>query len=211
MGYIYCITNLINNKKYIGKTVLDVETRFKEHCKDSQRKNIKNRPLYSAFNKYGIENFRVDTIEEVKDETKLSDREIYWINEIGTYGHLGYNATKGGDGKLLYDYNEIIELYNLGYTIKQVSEKLNCDAGNVSRILKSHNIYIRGGSGKMIDQYDKAGNYIQTFYNSFEAAQWCVDFGKSKTKHSASNHIINCCNGKQNSTCGYKWKYKEPL
>ena len=47
----------------------------------------------------------------------LSEREIYWINELETYGSKGYNASKGGDGKILYDYKEIIQLANLGYTV----------------------------------------------------------------------------------------------
>ena len=206
--FIYCITNKINGKRYVGKTTQSIEERFKEHCKDSQKERCEKRPLYDAMNKYGIENFIIECLEEIEDESTLSEREIYWINELGTYGKGGYNATKGGDGKVLYDYNEIIELYNLGYNGVKVAEKVGCHVDTVYNVLKAHNISIRGGTGKLIDQFDKAGNFIQTFYNSFDAADWLVDIGKSKSKHSASNHIIDCCNNKCKSCGGYIWKYK---
>ena len=206
--FIYCITNKINGKRYVGKTTQSIEERFKEHCKDSQKERCEKRPLYDAMNKYGVENFIIECLEEIEDESTLSEREIYWINELGTYGKGGYNATKGGDGKVLYDYNEIIELYNLGYNGVKVAEKVGCNVDTVYNVLKAHNISIRGGTGKLIDQFDKAGNFIQTFYNSFDAADWLVDIGKSKSKHSASNHIIDCCNNKCKSCGGYIWKYK---
>ena len=62
MAYIYCITNIINSKRYIGKTTLTVQERFKQHCKDSQKERCDKRPLYDAMNKYGIENFIVEYI-----------------------------------------------------------------------------------------------------------------------------------------------------
>lgn len=64
MSYIYKITNMINGKSYIGKTNLSIEKRFKEHCRDSKKERCENRPLYSAMNKYGIENFTVEQIDK---------------------------------------------------------------------------------------------------------------------------------------------------
>lgn len=206
MGYIYCITNLINNKRYVGKTTSSIEERFKKHCIDSQRKNRNKRPLYNAFNKYGIENFKIEELEFVEDNSILSEKEIYWINELQTYGSKGYNATKGGDGKILYDYNEILELYNLGYTCTKVANKVGCYEQTVRRVLKAHGIKIRGGSVKRIDQFDMAGNYIQYFWGSVEAAQWLVDNGFAKST-SCKRHITDCCNNKHPYAYGYKWKY----
>lgn len=123
MEYIYCITNIINNKQYVGKTTSTIEERFKEHCRDSRKTRCNKRPLYNAMNKYGIENFKIEEIEYIEDDKLLAEREIYWINELNTYGYNGYNASKGGDGKILYDYNEIIDLYNMRYSQKQVAEK----------------------------------------------------------------------------------------
>lgn len=64
MGYIYCITNNINGKKYIGKTTFNVEKRWNEHLKDYKRKRSEKRALYEAMNKYGVENFTCEKICE---------------------------------------------------------------------------------------------------------------------------------------------------
>ena len=38
------------------------------------------------MNKYGIENFKIEELEYVEDDSLLSDKEIYWIKELETYG-----------------------------------------------------------------------------------------------------------------------------
>lgn len=56
------------------------------------------------MNKYGVENFMIEELEYVDSNSELSEREIYWIKELGTYGS---NASKGGDGTILYNHSEI--------------------------------------------------------------------------------------------------------
>ena len=49
MGLIYKITNQLNNKVYIGKTVESLEERWKEHQLESRKPIRSSRPLYAAI------------------------------------------------------------------------------------------------------------------------------------------------------------------
>ena len=82
MGYIYKITNQINNKMYIGKTTKSIEERWKAHQKKALEHS--NRYLYDAMNHYGIENFTIEQVEKC-DNSILNEREIYWIKYYNTY------------------------------------------------------------------------------------------------------------------------------
>ena len=100
MGYIYKITNTKNNKVYIGQTTRTIVERYEEHLNHAS--NSVNRHLYDAMNHYGAESFIVESLEECED-TKLSDREIYWINHYNSNdGSFGYNMTSGGEGGNTY-------------------------------------------------------------------------------------------------------------
>lgn len=117
MGLIYCISNDINDKKYIGLTTQSIEKRWKEHCNSS--KNLKlqeKRPLYNAMAKYGIEHFSISIVEDNIENEKLPEREKYWIKYFNTY-YEGYNATIGGDGK---STPRIIEQYDLEGNLLQI-------------------------------------------------------------------------------------------
>lgn len=76
MSYIYVITNNINGKQYVGKTNDTIEERFKRHILDSKRRNNENRPLYNAINKYGIEHFSIEQLEECPYQ-EVNNKEIY--------------------------------------------------------------------------------------------------------------------------------------
>ena len=92
--YIYKITNIINNKCYIGQTQ-DHQRRFAEH-KNSLRKNKHENPhLQSAWNKYGEENFSFDVLEYTED---YNNKEKYYIAYYKSDNlKYGYNILPGGE------------------------------------------------------------------------------------------------------------------
>ena len=209
MAYIYKITNKVNGKLYIGKTLNSIESRFKEHIADSQRGNKQHRPLYKAFNKYGIENFKIELIEECSIEN-LNAREIYWIAKFNTF-KCGYNATKGGDGKILYDYAEIVSVYTELKYVTKTAEYFNCDPLVINKALKAYNISTidhKGETRRAVEQYDLDNNYIQTFSSEKEAALWLYNNKKVPNfKTGIISHIHNVATGKAKTAYKYIWKY----
>lgn len=99
---IYKIENLVNGKVYIGQSN-DIKKRWYSHKRDSSIETSKNYnyPLYKAFRKYGVDNFKFEIIEECLKE-ELNDKEIYYIQLYRSYINFedsnGYNQTLGGDG-----------------------------------------------------------------------------------------------------------------
>lgn len=92
---IYCITNILTQKKYIGKST-DVSRRWREHRSPSEWRRNPNKSLYKGFEQDGIENFDFQVLEECSKKD-LNKREKYWIQYYNTF-YSGYNNTFGGDG-----------------------------------------------------------------------------------------------------------------
>ena len=209
-GYIYKIWNDINDKLYIGKTLSTIEERFREHCRDKTLRKCEKRPLYNAMNKYGEEHFHIELIEEC-DIDLLSQRECYWIEFYDTY-HNGYNATKGGDGRQLYDYNLIVELYQSGLLIKEIAQQIGCDEFVVRNALKlagldtSANMAAKRSSP--IAAYNLEGVFIQQFDSQSDAARWLIEQGIAKTnsiKH-VGYAIGRVANGDRKTAYKMLWK-----
>ena len=89
-GYIYITTNLIDNKKYIGKRV---DTKFREWYLGS------GIYLRNAVNKYGKENFKVEKICEADNLEILDKLEIEYIKKYDAVNsNEFYNIHPGGTG-----------------------------------------------------------------------------------------------------------------
>lgn len=70
---IYKITNNLNNHAYIGQSI-HIEHRWQEHKTQYNWERESNKPLYLAFQKYGIENFTFEVLEEC-ESNELSIKE----------------------------------------------------------------------------------------------------------------------------------------
>lgn len=229
MGYIYLITNKINNKQYIGQTICeDIESRWKQH---RSKKSI-GRCLKFAYLKYGLYNFKFQIICICfdKDCNKL---EIDYIKKYNTISPNGYNLALGGANKMTHpDTKKLISDKLRGKKLsKEQCEKIrkrminnNPQKGKKlteetkkkireSRIGKKiilttdailrRNEGLKKGNNKMkkkVGQYDKNNLFIKEFESVKEA---------SRITNISNIGIRNVCNSKKSyyTAGGFIWKF----
>lgn len=169
-GYIYLITNKINDKKYVGQTVTTVKNRVRQHFG-----NYKSKRKYAinfAIAKYGKDNFTVNEIEKVSTSTKeelqeiLNEKETFYIQKYHSLAsEHGYNIDKGG-ASCSY-FSKPVDVYDLaGNLIKTFDSAnetaryyeirnntvLNICRGIQNRCMK-HDVIFRY-KGESFDKYD---------------------------------------------------------
>ena len=113
---IYCITNNINGKQYVGQSV-DIEKRMSDHIHADS-----NSKIHQAIVKYGVQNFRFEPLIRCSPE-ELDEQEVKFIRLLGTYEN-GYNQTRGGQSHVFnieYNYETYSELKE---TIKSKNTKI---------------------------------------------------------------------------------------
>lgn len=96
---IYKITNLINNKQYVGQTTLSLQDRIYNYKKEVKWKPD-SRPIIKAINKYGFDNFKFEIIKDnIKTKAELDYWEKFYISKYKTLcSYNGYNIELGGNG-----------------------------------------------------------------------------------------------------------------
>lgn len=181
-GFIYKITNIINNKSYIGQTIQNVKERFYQHCATKCSKEVLNMTIHKAIMKYGKDNFIIEVIEET-DKENLNDREIYWIKYFNTY-YNGYNSTEGGQSGIKHykdlDIKSIIELYTKGKSLRFIGNKFNVDKQTIKDLLLRNNIKLRTTRTYKLSQTDREliiKDYISGLDRKFIIKKW--DISKS--------------------------------
>lgn len=227
-GFLYIITNNVNDKVYIGQTTTTVKARWSEHKHEAGRKKP-DMVIAKAIKKYGVENFKIVELEKVEADSfeelnqLLNKKEISYIKQYDCTSHKnGYNVTSGGDNRP--DFQKEITycfepstgiLFKVFRSRAEAGEYFNARSSSITNAIRfkrlykgyyftNNNIfdYVSKQPAKIssipVKQY-KDGILINTYVSCVEASNI---LGLDKF------HIYNVCVGKNISSGGYVWRFE---
>lgn len=160
---IYKAVCSVNGKIYVGQTVCSLEKRISEHKND---KRTMNRIFPRAIHKYGIGSFVFSVIDSANTIKELDDKEIFWIEKLGSRYPNGYNLAGGGEGLFGFKHSE--------------STKSKMSAAAKGK--KNHNF----GVPRPKEENEKRSKSLKNFYADGTKTTWmkgrkgflCPVFGK---------------------------------
>ena len=212
MNYIYKITNKINQKIYIGKTRYTPSYRWSQHVYAALKAKDKEEYdylLHRAIRKYGVENFLIEVIEEVQDESLLDDRENFWIDYYNSCvlekDSNGYNMTYGGKGSPKINKKKIFNYWDDGLGSLEISHIMSISRQTCKKLLETYSNYDKDidfarNNGVKVYQFNSNGDFLAE-YPSIAYAARSINVDPST--------ISKCCNHVKNSCGGYFWSYSK--
>ena len=210
MAIIYKITNQINNKIYIGETTRNLNVRWNEHKYESYTQGHGyNYHLHRAIRKYGIENFIIEMIDNCPDEDRFKLESYYIKLYDSSNKEKGYNNIVEGSGHITISTDSILEAWNEGLSVSEISkllslgrqpvaERLKLNGINQEDIIKRGKLRTTQKNSRSISQYNLKGEYI----NSWPSVSEC----ERQTGFNQSA-LSSVCRQEQLTAYGYLWKY----
>lgn len=89
--FIYKISNIINNKVYIGQTIRPIEDRFHRHINDAMN-NVLDTHFARAIRAYGPDKFYIELLDTANSQEELTQKEHEYILQYNSVEE-GYNET----------------------------------------------------------------------------------------------------------------------
>lgn len=142
MYTIYKITNILNNKVYIGQTMHPIERRITYHFNYLKRNQHSNDYLQKSYNKYGRESFIWEVLEKgiTSSEDAMIREQFYIDKEKSLLQEFGFDFKNAGSrGK------------QLDSTKKKISESLNKNGKKNKKIIQYE---IK--TGKIISEWESS-------------------------------------------------------
>ena len=220
-GYIYLLTNTINNKVYVGQTIRTISVRVWEHFNKQKKYAIS-----LAIKKYGKENFTSKELCKLSASTKeeliqlLNDKEKFYIQEYDSLcDRNGYNIDKGGgqasyNKKPVCQYNLNRELINTYESATEAYRITGIHFGEISKCCQKRNNTAGGYFWTFLGEELDLPENIQipnrfvskyTLNGEFICRYNCVnDISDDKR---LLNRIRNCCTGRQYNVNGFVYRY----
>lgn len=117
--FIYKITNIVNNKVYIGQSIRPIQKRFERHINDATN-NILDTHFARAIRKYGKDNFIISLLDTANNQDELNKKEQYWIRFYDSV-NCGYNETDATNkcGGNTYQSKTEVELEEIAEKIRE--------------------------------------------------------------------------------------------
>lgn len=220
MTNIYCITNKLNGKRYVGKTKYSIESRFDQHAKASNKINTY---IHNAILKYGRENFTVELIAQVDDEDWKYWEKYYIKKYHSHFTEGGYNITYGGDSNPM-DVPEIRALQKkrcqekpylakASWLGKHHSEESKKRMSRVQTLLcntperKEQNALQHNRQKKRVAMLSDEGDVIKIFDSLTDAVRYFN--GDLRQAGSIGKYVDKFNkNGSRSKYLGYSWTYR---
>lgn len=161
---IYRITNIQNNKVYIGSSK-SIYSRWSAHRYSLRSGTHFSTHLQSAWSKYGEESFQFELIEECQEEELISREEHHIVSNLANNRSFGYNT------RTVCDRNNGIK------ASEETRKKLRLAHLGHKRSEEAHTKIV-ASQHKKVCQFDSEGVYIST-YNSILEASYSTGIGKA--------------------------------
>lgn len=203
MGYIYKITNQLNEKAYIGQTTQPVEVRWYAHIYSANREDDNRYYFQRALQKDGVNNFKFEILEEIPNE-QLNEHEQYWIKFYHTYrydpqGNEGYNLTWGGEGNYKFEPEVLLKaFYDNNQHLRNTCKAIGCCEPTLIKVLKENGLHGLGSQRPIYQISPQTGEIIKRYEACIDAAQ------AMKIAH---NTLWCALNGDQKTAAGFVWCY----
>lgn len=93
---IYCHTNKVNGKKYVGQTCRSMLERWQDHVRLASKNVWIRNAFYSAIRKYGDRVFDHEVLEVVTSSREANSAEVRWMKRKRSIAPNGYNLNTNG-------------------------------------------------------------------------------------------------------------------